>query len=110
MPCYDDRDSPQARQEAQTVALNVVKKQLNLVTAIACSALNYINQFEGTLYDLKSFVDESDFGVSGADIQKWWDDHNTKDKERKEKERLENLIKSAKSKLTKEELLALGIK
>lgn len=108
MPCYyDDCD----KTEAQTVALKVVKNQLNLASAIACAAINYINHFEGTLYDLKLFIDhENDFGVSGSDIEKWWNEHNAKDKERREKEKLENLIKTAKSKLTKEELLALGIR
>lgn len=101
MPCVSDGYYPSFEDQ--------VRKELNLVRAIACGLLKLDDSIE-TL----SEVDWKEQGITLDQAQEWWLDHQQRDRARKRQELLaaEKQAKkdAALAKLTDEDRKILGIK
>lgn len=83
-----------------------------LVPNMLCAVLSVVHENELML--LLSRIDWPEAGVTRKQFEKWWRGHQKKDAQRRLEERQEAdrkaLAKSARSKLTKEERKALGLR
>lgn len=102
MPCHDDgRGYPDEKQ-----------KRLDLVTRVACAAMNYVDSVQKKR-DQGESADELPM-FSNREAWHWWSQHKKYDEARLAKEEAaadaSRLRKAALSRLTPEEIEALGIK
>lgn len=111
MPCYEPTDP---RDHAD---LRDNKKQIIFLEACLCSVLSVLKT-QNIDAKIINAINEGASGVGKEEVWQWWLVHQKRDRERTERERkakakaktLELLKASARSKLSSEELKALGIK
>lgn len=110
MPCYDPRDNP----SVQYVDRKVNTCTVDQLDAILCGVLD-VDRFKlinhkGLIWDL---VDWQEVGMSPSVAKRWHEEHKRTDArkkaERKAAEEQKKLRSSGLSKLTEDELAALGL-
>lgn len=111
MPCRVD-PSPEeiAKNQTDRVKAAVAEKQreLDTVEAMLCALIRRGINADGTLRffdDTRDFVDWDEAGVTFEEFEKWWEKHELKDSQRRQKERA-----AALKKLTPRERAILGVK
>ena len=130
MPCYDSRSH---EERTVTVDRQSTLDKVEMLEAALCVSMKAHEQLMEDLTDsgaienadLYAIFDFKEAGISETQLKNWWANHKMEDELRKVREekaekariakqvkaiRQRELLKSAKSKLTDEELAAIGIK
>lgn len=101
MPCvyYETPEEIAANKKAKRKELeNKYKRELDLVTNHLCYVLKELEDIGENYSFINNLMNDNE------DLAKWWENHKKMDEARKKE-----LISSAKSKLTKEEVEALNL-
>lgn len=113
MPCRDYYDD-HPEQYFRDVTEPALKKQISFAESALCAALKAGEKLcEGKAH-FYTHIDFADAGITSKELATWQKKHRELDEkhraEEAEKKRVAALKKSALSKLSKEELKALGVK
>jgi hypothetical protein len=123
MPCRDFYDDhPEAY--FKDVTEPALKKKISFAESALCSymgaalrqfmVLNTTATLDEGMEAVLDLIDHKDAGIKKEDLRSWWKKHRALDEEHRkemaEKKRTAELIKSARAKLSSEELKALGVK
>lgn len=93
MPCYDpetpsERNEREKREWAAITAplqeeISVLKEELKESEAMLCAVLASLMSFS-IRREVLAHIDEQEAGVTVEQIMAWWDDHQRKDRQRRE--------------------------
>lgn len=122
IPCRDIYTEEYGRSSSDINKIVAQEKEIAFLSASLCAV---IRAGEATYKDFLTSLDYKEAGIKYLELANWWNEHQEKDRIRREKEAAEaakrvaaakmaaevkRLKKQALSKLTAEEAAALGIK